>query len=147
MGLLGFLSGKKAVTTAVKNELNKNVEHWKSTIDKLNHTDSISTYFKSLEDLLITYKKLQDLEDTYDWKHGQYKWKGGMKEALQGIQDKKASNEVAFVDRAYEKLQRDCLKLSTDKAKANKREKFFLELEHYYQYLEDSTIEYINSLK
>ncbi len=147
MGLLGMLSGKKEVTTDVKNELNKTVEHWGKLVDKLNTTDSISTYFKSFEDLLLTYRKLQDLEDKYDWKHGKYIWKGGSKEALQGIQDKRAAGEVKFVNRAYEKLQRDCLKLSTEKAKENKRKQFFSELEYYYKYLEESTIDYINSIK
>lgn len=146
MGVMGLFSGKKEVTTAVKNELNKNIEHWKTLVERINRTDSISTYFKSFEDLLYTYKKLQMLEDTYDWKHGKYKWSGGAKEALQGIQDKRAVTEIAFVDRVYEKLQRDCLKLTTYTAKEKKRAQFFVELEHYYKYLEDSTIEYIKSL-
>ena len=144
---MGLFSRKKTVTTEVKNELNKNVEHWGKVLDKMNHTDSISTYFSSLEDLVITAKKLQNLEDTYDWKHGPYKWKGGVKEELQKIQNKKASHEEAFVNRAYEKLTRDCLKLSTDKAKERKREQFFAELEHYYEYMEDSTVAYIKSIK
>ena len=70
MGLLGFLSGKKEVTSSVKNELNKLVEHWGKDIDKLNTTDSVSTYISTLEDALLTAKKLETLENTYDWKHG-----------------------------------------------------------------------------
>lgn len=147
MGLFGFLSGKKEVTASVKNELNKNLEHLSTVINKLNSTDSVSAYFKNFEDMLLTYKKLSVLEETYDWKHGKYTWTGGVKNALQGIQDKRAGAEVDFVNRAYEKLQRDCLKLSTDKAKEKKREQFFNELEHYYEYLEDSTKEYIQTLK
>lgn len=144
---MGLFNRKKAVTTDIKNEPNKNVEHWGKVLETMNRTDSISTYFKSLEDLVLTAKKLQYLEDTYDWSRGQYKWRGGVREELQKIQDRKASNEVAFVNRAYERLTRDCLKVSTDKAKERKREQFFAELEHYFNYMENSTVAYIQSIK
>lgn len=147
MGLLSMLSGKKEVTTSVKNELNKLIDHYGSVLNKLNSTDTVSSYFKAFDDLLMTLKKLKHLEDTYDWKHGKYKWKGGVEGELQGIQNKKANHEKAFIDRAYERIQRECLKLATDKAKEKKRAQFFTELEHYTDYLEESTVEYIQSLK
>ena len=147
MGLFGLLSGKKEVTTSIKNELNKELDHYGSLLKKLNTTDSVSAYFKAFDDMLMTFKRLKYLEDTYDWKHGKFKWKGGVMDELQAIQDKKAKNERAFVERAYERLQRDCLKVTTDKAKEKKRTQFFAEFEHYNNYFEASTIEYIETLK
>lgn len=147
MGLFGLLSGKKEVTTSIKNELNKELDHYGSLLKKLNTTDSVSAYFKAFDDMLMTFKRLKYLEDTYDWKHGKFKWKGGVMDELQAIQGKKAKNERAFVERAYERLQRDCLKVTTDKAKEKKRTQFFAELEHYNNYFEASTIEYIETLK
>lgn len=145
MGLLGLFSGKKEVTASVKNELNGLVEHWRKAIDKLNTTDNVSTYINSLEDALMTAKKLEILENTYDWKHGKYKWDGGVQKTLENMNTRKSQNERAFIDRAYEKLQRDCLKVSTDKTKEKKKEQFFAEMEHYYMYFNDDTVEYIKS--
>ena len=145
--IMGLFSRKKEVTTNVKNELNKLIGHLDISINKLNTTDSISTYFNAFEDMLMTYKKLKYLEDNYDWKHGKYKWDGNVNSALKGIEANRPQAEINFVNRAYERLQRECLKLSTEKSKDNKREKFFTEFEHYYQYLEDSTIQYIQKLK
>ncbi len=147
MGLLGMLSGKKEVTTSVKNELNNLVNHWGKAIDKLNTVDTVSAYIAALEDALLTAKKLEYLENTYDWKFGKYKWSGGAHNALVDMDNKKSQNEKAFIDRAYEKLQRDCLKVSTDATKLKKRNQFFTELEHYYQYFNADIIAYINMLK
>lgn len=147
MGLLGFLSGKKEVTSSVKNELNKLVEHWGKDIDKLNTTDSVSTYISTLEDALLTAKKLETLENTYDWKHGKYKWNGGVQKTLESMNSKKSQNERNFIDRAYERLKRDSFKVSTEASKAKKRAQFFAELEHYYEYFNDDTVEYIKSLQ
>lgn len=147
MGLLGLFSGKKEVTASVKNELNGLVDHWKKAIEKLNTTDIVSTYINALEDALTTAKKLENFENTYDWKHGKYKWNGDIQKTLKNMNAKKSQNECAFIDRAYEKLQRDCLKVSTEKTKTKKVDQFFAELEHYYEYFNDDTVEYIKSLK
>ncbi len=147
MGLLGLLSGKKEVTTSVKNELNSLVEHWGKAINKLNTVDTVSSYITALEDALMTAKKLEYLENTYDWKFGKYKWSGGVHNELVNMNNKKSQNERAFIDRAYERLQRDCLKLSKETSKQTKKAKFFTELEHYYEYFNDDTIAYIQSLK
>lgn len=147
MGLLGLLSGKKEVTTSVKNELNRLVNHWGKDLNKLNTTDSVSTYISTLEDALRTAKKLEYLEKTYDWKHGKYKWDGGVQKSLEKMNNRKSQNERAFVDRAFERLQRDCLKLSTETSKGRKKTQFFAELEHYYDYFNDDTVDYIKSLQ
>lgn len=147
MGLLGMLSGKKEVTTSVKNELNSLVNHWSKAIDKLNNVDTVGAYVAALEDALLTAKKLEYLENTYDWKFGKYKWSGGVHNALNDMNNKKSQNEKAFINRAYEKLQRDCLKVSTEATKLRKRNQFFDELAHYYQYFNDDTIAYITMLK
>ena len=144
---MGLFNSKPKATTSVKNELNKELEHLGTVQKKLNTTDNISTYFSAFEDMLKTYARLKKLEDNYNWKKGDYRWKGGVMDALQGVEDKRPAAERAFVDRAYERLQRDCLKLTTDKGKENKKAHFFEEIEHYYEYLTDGTIEYINSLK
>lgn len=141
---MGLFSFKPKAGTAEKNKVNSELKHLDSVLKKLNTTDSISTYFTNFEDMLKTYGRLQKLEESYNW-HGL--WKGGVTKSMQGIEDKRPSAERAFVDRAYERLQRDCLKVSTQKSKDKKREQFFAELEHYKDYLRDETIEYINSLK
>lgn len=147
MGLLGMLSGKREVTTPVKNELDNLLNRWGKAIEKMNTVDTVSAYISALEDALLTAKKLEYLENTYDWKYGKYKWNGGVYHALAGLQNKKFLNERAFIDRAYEKLQRECLKVMTEAAKQRKRNQFFIELEHYNKYFEAETIAYINYLK
>lgn len=144
---MGLFNSKPKATTSVKNELNKELEHLTTVQKKLNTTDIISTYFSSFEEMLKTYARLQQLENNYNWKKGDYRWEGGVMNALQNIENKRPGAERAFVNRAYERLQRECLKLSSEKAKENKRKQFFEEMEHYYKYLTDSTINYINSLK
>lgn len=146
MGIRNLLSGKKEVTTSVKNELNKLTARWNKDLEKLNTVNKVDAYISALEDLLRTAKSLEYLENTYDWKHGNYKWKGGVHQALVEIDNKKSVNEQAFVDRAYEKLKRDSLKLTTDVGKKKKHDQFFAELEYYFDYFNEDTIAYIKSL-
>ena len=141
---MGLFSFKPKAGTNEKNKVNGELKHLDSVLKKLNTTDSIDAYFSNFEEMLRTYGRLQKLEEGYNW-HGL--WKGGVSKALKGIEDKRPAAERAFVDRAYERLQRDCLKVKTQKAKDSKREQFFAELEHYNKYLTNETIKYIESIK
>ena len=147
MGLLRLLLGKKKVTPEVKNAWNKEVEHMQSLCRKINSTDSVKTFFDSLDDLLESYNRLSVLEKKYDWKHGKYRVDVSVAKSLAKSLKAKPSDEKACVSRAYERMKRDCVKLSTQKAKENKRERFFTELEYYYGRFDKSTIKYIESLK
>ena len=141
-----FRSKPKA-TASVKNELNKELDHLRTVQKILNSTDSISTYYSNFEEMVMTYTRIQEMGLSYNWKSGPYKWDDGVVKALQEVVKTRREVEKAFVDRAYEKLQRECLELSTDKAKENKRKKFFEELEDYNGYFTGSTLTYIDSLK
>lgn len=147
MGLLNMLSGKKKVTPAIYNEMNRECDHMRTVIRKINTTDSIKTFFDSYDEMLRTYQRIGELDDNYDWKHGKYALTGSVKKSLQDNLNAKAADEKAFIGRAYEKLERECLKLATEAGKEKKRSRFFTELEYYYNRLEQSTISYIESLK
>ncbi len=147
MGLFRRFSGKKEVTTSVKNEVNRLVDHWRKALDKLNTTDNVNTYISTLEDIIRTAMKLDQFEKTYDWKNGTYGWSGGIQKILEDMDNNKSQNERAFIDRAYERLQRDCLKVSTAASKEKKKANFFTELEYYYKYFNEDTIAYIEYIK
>ena len=147
MGLLSMLSGKKTVTPAIYNEMKREMEHMRTVVRKVNTTDSIKTYFDSYDEMLRTYQRIGKLDDGYDWKHGKYALTGSVKKSLQDNLNAKAADEKAFIGRAYEKLERECVKLATEAGKEKKRSRFFTELEYYYNRMEKSTIGYIESLK
>ena len=147
MGLFSILSGKKTVTPAIYNEMKREMEHMRTVVRKINTTDSIKTYGDSYDEMLGTYQRIGEVDEKYDWKHGKYTLTGSVKQSLQDNLNIKAEDERAFIGRAYEKLERECVKLATEAGKEKKRSRFFTELEYYYNRLEQSTISYIESLK
>jgi hypothetical protein len=55
--------------------------------------------------------------------------------------------ERETVDRGYDRMMRDALKLKTDKGRCNKARRYFEELEYYYPRLQQSTVARINQLR
>ena len=52
-----------------------------------------------------------------------------------------------MLNRSFDRMQRDAIKLTTDKGKKKKAESFFQEIQFYYPRLQPSTVELVEKLK
>ena len=147
MGTMFGFSKKKPVTADVKNALNRELSHLDKALETIRTADTIKIYCNAVRDMLLAYQKLDKFEKEYDWKKGKYTWKGGVQKSIKSIQVQITAKERSFIDRAYQKLEFDCAGLSTEKAKENRRNKFFDEVKAYSMFFDEKTLAYVDSLK
>lgn len=140
--------GRKPVaTTDAKNTLNREINRFNKSLETMGTADTVKAYCDALRQLAISADKLKTLENTYDWKRGNYKWKGGIEAQMPRINAQITAGQEKFVDRAFLRLKWDCAELKTEAAKERRKKKIFEEFEAYSMFFDKETLEYVQSFK
>lgn len=150
MGVLGsFISGLvggstskyRKPTSAESKDINAIISRIDTCGKHLETVDSVDKYFTEWDKYSTEMKILQSYEQQ------------GIKfiEPPSSIHNQLLAEvprlEKNVVNRAYDRMQRDVAKLTTEKGKQKKADAFFCELEFYYPRLQPETVELIKVLK
>lgn len=126
------------------------LSHMRSLVRNLSYCDSVSQYYSKIEEIGITFDKF------YAYEKRGVKFTSNSKKVRQEVIQELESVERSFIDRAYQRCERDSLKYKTKRGVLNCYERFFAEFMYYvdriypsnYKYLlslEDHVSEYFNS--
>ena len=131
----------RAPTSNEKKDINATISRVGTCFKRLESVDSIDKYFTEYDKFLNDYNALRAYEKQ------RIKFKVPLSKIYNEVTAEIPRIEKDVVNRGYDRMQRDAAKVSTEKSKQNKANKFFDELEYYYPRLQLGTVEYIKNLK
>lgn len=131
----------KKPTTEEKNQINSTLSKMGTCCKRLESVDSIDKYFTEWDKYLSDYRVIEM------YANNGIKFTVPPKKIHAQICQEIPRIEKDVVNRGYDRMMRDAVKLTTDKGKQNKANKFFNELEYYYPRLQVGTVELIKTLK
>ena len=140
--------GRKPKPTASdKNTLNREIDRFNKALETTKSADTLKKYCDAMRQLAISTKNLMDLEKAFDWRRGNYKWKGGFMAQLPRIEAQITDDQKSFVDRAFLRLKWDCAELKTEAARERRKKAIFEEFEAYSMFFDAETLEYVKSFR
>lgn len=136
---MGLFSKKP--TANEKKEINAILSRMTTCCKRLEATDSIDKYFTEWDKYLSDYERL-----SYFARKG-IKFTASPDRMHSLICREVPRLEKDIINRGYDRMLRDAAKLSTEKGKRTKAEKFFNELEFYYPKMQATSVELVKELK
>ena len=131
----------RAPTSNEKKDINATISRVGTCFKRLESVDSIDKYFTEYDKFLNDYNMLRVYEKQ------RIKFKVPLTKIYNEVMAEIPRIEKDVVNRGYDRMQRDAAKVSTEKSKQNKANKFFDELEYYFPRLQPGTVEHIKTLK
>lgn len=139
--------GKPIPTASDKNALNREIDRFNKALETTKTADTVKAYGDAMRQLAISADKLKNMENAFNWRRGNYKWKGGFMAQLPRINEQITNGQKKFVDRAFLRLKWDCAALQTEAAKQRRKKKLFEEFEAYSIFFDPETLEYVESFR
>lgn len=139
MGL--FFNRKPRATAQDKKEANAALSRLVTCAKRIETARSIDDLFTALE----KYETERHILELYEQKG--VKLSMPMTKLNAAVKAEIPRLERETVDRGYDRLMRDIVKLKTEKGRGNKARQFFEELEYYYPRLQQGTVDHIQSLR
>lgn len=131
----------KQPTATQRKDINATISRVGTCLKRMETVDSIDKYFTELDKFQSDYKALRAYENQ------RIKFMVPLNKIYNEFVAEIPRLERDVVNRGYDRMLRDAAKVSTEKSKQNKANKFFDELEYYYPRLLPETVEYIKGLK
>ena len=131
----------KEPTSNEKREINAIISRVGTCFKRLESANSIDKYFTEYDKFISDYNMLREYEKR------RIKFNVPLTKIYNEVVAEIPRLERDIVARGYDRMQRDAVKLTTEKSKQNKAKKFFDELEYYYPKLQPATVIYIKSLR